>query len=687
MIERQRFANFLRHCSKNALLSHGLRLHGALLATGFGQDIMLNNDLIDMHSKCGRMDLAQKVFDRMLERNVVSWTALMCGFLQNGDPAVCLSCFTQMMTFSHVRPNDFTLSTALKASGMSGVLECGLQVQGLSVKLGFDSACVVGNCAIDMYSKCWKIDEAERVFWGMPFRNLISWNVMIAGYVLVENGYMALALFRKMREGREIPDDYTFASMFKACSSLGAFLEGSQMHGFLITIGFPILSRAAVAGAIVDFYIKCGYISEARKMFDQIEEKNIITWSALILGYAQGDNLSNAMDLFTLLRLESPEEVDGFVISSLIGVFADFALAEQGKQMHAYTVKVPCGWDISVVNSILDMYLKCGLLDDAEKYFGEIPLRNVVSWTAMITGYGKHGLGKGAVNSFNKMQSENIKPDAVSYLAVLTACSHSGLLEESQEIFLRLCCDSMVKPQVEHFSCMVDVLGRSGRVQEAKNVIECMPIRPNVGIWQTLLSACKVHGYLELGQEVGEVLLKMDSSNPVNYVMMSNIYLDAGYYKKSENVRELVKRKRLEKVGGCSWVEIDKKMNFFYSGDDSHPLIDRIHEVLNEMNRRVKQETGYMYKVRFALHDVEEESKEESLRVHSEKLAIGLALVCGGLEQEGRVIRVFKNLRVCGDCHEFIKGLSRILKVVFIVRDANRFHKFQDGFCSCRDYW
>lgn len=611
----------------------------------------------------------------------------MSGYLQNGDPAASLLCFPRMMGSSCVRPNEFTLSTALKASGMLGVLESGMQVHGLSIKLGFDSVCVVGNCAIDMYSKFRKIDEAERAFWGMPYRNLISFNVMIAGYVLVENGDRAFALFRKMKGGGEIPDDYTFASTLKACSSLRAFLEGSQIHGFLITTGFPISSRAAVAGAIVDFYIKCGYLSEARRVFDQIEEKNIISWSALILGYAQGENLSDAMGLFRLLRVESPMEVDGFVISSLIGVFADFALAEQGKQMHAYTVKISCGLDISVFNSVLDMYLKCGLLDDAEKYFGEISLRNVVSWTAMITGYGKHGLGKEAVESFNRMQSENIRPDAVSYLAALTACSHSGLVEESREIFSRLCDDRGVKPQVEHFACMVDVLGRSGRVQEAKNLIEHMPMRPNAGIWQTLLSACKVHGHLELGRKVGEVLLRMDSFNPVNYVMMSNIYLDAGYFKESENVRELVKRKRLKKVGGCSWVEVDKKMNFFYSGDDTHPQIDRIHEALNEMERRMKQEIGYMYKVRFSLHDVEEESKEESLRVHSEKLAIGLALVCRGLEQEGRVIRVFKNLRICGDCHEFIKGLSIILKVVFVVRDANRFHKFQDGCCSCRDYW
>ncbi|PKI70831.1 hypothetical protein CRG98_008722 [Punica granatum] len=686
-MERQRFANLLRDCSKNALLGRGLRLHGALLRTGLGRDLMLNNDLIDMYSKCGRVHLSRRVFDGMPERNVVSWTALMTGYLQNGDPLASLSCFSRMVGSSCQRPNEFTLSTALKAAGTFGVLATGVQVHGISVKLGLDLVCVVGNCAIDMYSKCWRISEAECVFRSIPFRNLISWNVMIAGYVLVENEQKALALFREMREGGEIPDEYTFASTLKACSYLGAFLEGAQIHAFLIANGFPISSWAAVAGALVDFYIKCGYLSEARRLFDWIEEKNIISWSVLILGYAQAENLSDAMDLFRLLREEINVEVDGFVLSSLIGVFADFALAEQGKQMHAYTVKVPCGLDISVVNSVLDMYLKCGLLDEAKKLFDEIPSRNVVSWTVMITGYGKHGLGKEAVDLFNRMRFESIEPDGVSYLAVFTACSHSGLIEESQEIFSRFRSDRRVKPHVEHFACMVDVLGRSGRVQEAKNLIDSMPMRPNVGIWQTLLSACKVHGHLELGREVGEILLRMDAFNPVNYVMMSNIYLDAGYFKESEHVRELVKRKRLKKVGGCSWVEIDKKMNLFYSSDDSHPLTDRIHEVLDEMERRMKEEIGYVHRVGFALHDVEEESKGESLRVHSEKLAIGLALVSGGLEQGRGVIRVFKNLRVCGDCHEFIKGLSRILKVVFVVRDANRFHKFQDGLCSCRDYW
>ncbi|KAI8574274.1 hypothetical protein RHMOL_Rhmol01G0341600 [Rhododendron molle] len=341
----------------------------------------------------------------------------------------------------------------------------------------------------------------------------------------------------------------------------------------------------------------------------------------------------------------------------------------------------------SVANSIVDMYLKCGLVEEAERVFNEMPERNVVSWTVMITGYGKHGLGREAIRLFNEMQVEDVEPDGVTYLALLSACSHSGLVEESREYFSILRGDCRIKPQVEHYACMVDLLGRAGCLKEAKELIHNMPLKPNIGIWQTLLSACRVHGEFEMGREVGDMLLELDGKNAVNYVMLSNIYADAGYWRESEKLRVSVKLKGLKKEGGCSWVEIDKEVHFFYNGDERHPLTKEIHKVLKEIERRIKEETGYPCEVRFALHDVEEESKAESLRYHSEKLAIGLALVHGGVEEGGRTIRVFKNLRVCGDCHEFIKGLSKVLKKVFVVRDANRFHKFEDGFCSCKDYW
>ncbi|KAK4274318.1 hypothetical protein QN277_017556 [Acacia crassicarpa] len=685
MNDRQLLTGLLKRCAKNCLLDQGKQVHGLVEMLGFGLDMVLNNDLIDMYAKCRRINLACCVFDKMPKRNVVTWTALMCGYLQDGDAKTSLSLFSKMGR-SAVKPNEFTLSTNLKAAGIMGIAENGTQIHGFCAKSGFEWLPVVANSIIDMYSKCDRVSEATRMFNSMPVKNLISWNAMIAGYTLKRHGEEALNLFRKMQERGDIPDEYTYSSILKACSSLGAVREGTQVHASLITQGFPYLIQSTVSGALIDLYVKCRCIVEARRVFDQIEPKNVISWNSLILGYAQEDNLPEAMDFFQRLR-EKKHQVDGFVLSSLVGVFADFALVELGKQMHSYTIKLPFGIEISVSNSILDMYMKCGLTDEADALFREMPARNVVSWTVMITGYGKHGIGEKAVDLFNEMQVDGIKPDNVTYLAVLSACSHSGLIEEGEETFSSFCRNQQSKPQVEHYACMVDMLGRAGRLKEAKDLIERMPLKPNVGIWQTLLGACRIHGDVELGKEVGEILFRLDSNNPVNYVMMSNIYANAGYWKESEKIRYMAKRKGLKKEAGRSWIEIDKKVHFFYNGDETHPLTEKIHEVLKETEKTMKEEVGYVHNINFALHDVEEESKVESLRFHSEKLAIGLALASGGCEDGKRIIRIFKNLRVCGDCHTFIKGVSKLLKIVLVVRDANRFHRFENGLCSCGDYW
>ncbi|CAN1218610.1 Putative pentatricopeptide repeat-containing protein At3g15130 [Linum perenne] len=468
----------------------------------------------------------------------------------------------------------------------------------------------------------------------------------------------------------------TILDMYSKC---GRIAEAASV--FATMPGKNLISWSS----LMDSYVKCGELMQARRVFDQIEKKHLISWSALILGYAQEEKLEEAMDLFKLLR-GSTVHVDEYVLSSIMAIFADFALVEQGRQIHGFSHKIPSGLRISVCNSALDMYLKCGMIEDAEKLLSEMPARDVVSWTVMITGYGKHGLGKEAVHLFNRMVSQNIKPDEVTYLAILLACSHSGLVEEGEQYLSKLCSDESVKPRVEHYACMVDLLGRAGRLKEAKNLICTMPVEPNAGIWQTLLSACRVHGDIDMGREVGNIILRMDGNNPVNYVMLSNMLANAGYWEESQTLRETVTSKKLKKEAGRSWVEIDKEIHSFYGGDDTHPLAGEIRQVLDGMGRRMKQELGYVNEVKHELHDIDEESKQESLRLHSEKLAIGLALVCGGWEK-GRVIRVFKNLRVCVDCHEFIKGLSRILQVVFVVRDANRFHRFENGLCSCRDYW
>ncbi|KAE8654585.1 putative pentatricopeptide repeat-containing protein [Hibiscus syriacus] len=576
---------------------------------------MLSNDLTGMYAKYGVMDTASLVFDRMTERNVVSWTALMCGQLQSGNARATLSLFFQMV-FSCFKPNEYTFSTNFKACGILNALKTGVQIHCMSILSGFESVPVVGNSIVDMYSKCGRIDEAATMFNVLPVKNLVSWNTMLTGYTIAGQGEKVLLLFHRILENGLILDEYTLTAMLKACSCLGKIREGSMIHGFIITGGFPC--------------------SEAIELFKQLQNSGM--------------------------------QVDGFVLSSMMGVFADFALVEQGKQVHAYAVKICSGLELSVSNSIIDMYLKCGLLDKAERLFNEMPMRNVVSWTVMITGYGKHGFRKEAIRLFNQMQSNDIEPDGVSYLATLSACSHSGLIQEGEEYFSQLCRNRRIKPRIGHYACMVDLLGRDGRLKEAKDLIESMPLKPNVGIWQTLLSACRVHGNLQLGEEVGKNLLILEGKNPVNYVMISNIYAEAGCWKAFEQV------------------EIDKVVHFFYGGDDTHPMIEKIHDVLEEMEQRMKQELGYVHEVKFALRDIDEESKVESLRAHSEKLAIGLAHLRGGWD-ERRVIRIFKDLRICGDCDDFVKCLSRIVKVVFVARDANRFHQFKDGLCSCRDYW
>ncbi|GAB4837373.1 hypothetical protein Ancab_002250 [Ancistrocladus abbreviatus] len=687
MIEQLRLSKLLRICSRNLFVKQGMQLHAAVVTMGFWFDMIISNDLIDMYCKCRRMDSAYSVFDRMSERNVVSWTALLWGFLHQGNAEDTLGLLSRMCS-SDVRPNEYTFSTSLKACGLVGIPENGVQVHGMCVKTGYDLFSVVGNALIDMYAKCGRMSEAGSAFDGLPARELITWNTLIAGHSSCEgNSERALVLFKKMQKQGASPDKFTFTSMLKACSSSGAIQEGAQAHAALITRGFEVQQDTVVVGALIDLYVKCGHLFEARKLFNQIEQKYVTSWTALVLGYAQEGDLLEAMELFRQLREGGNQLVDGFLLSGLIGVFADFAFIQQGKQLHSYAIKVPSGLHLSVANSIVDMYLKCGLVEEAERFFSEMPTRNVVSYSTMITGYGKHGLGKKAVFLFDKMLLENVRPDQVTYLTILSACSHSGLIEECQEYFFRLCKDRWIKPKLEHYACMVDLLGRAGRLREAKNLVESMPLKPDTGIWQTLLSACKVHGHLEMGKEVGKILLRLDEDNPVNYVLMSNIYANAGCWKECERLRNVLKRKKLKKEVGQSWVEINKEIHIFYGGDDTHPLIDKIHEVLMQMERRLKQEFGYASEVRFALRDVEEESKEENLRVHSEKLAIGLALLSGANEKDGHVIRVFKNLRVCGDCHEFIKGLSKILGKVFLVRDASRFHKFEDGSCSCKDYW
>jgi pentatricopeptide repeat protein len=695
-MERQKMiAGLLRASARSSSLRGGVQLHGAITKMGFGSDTMLGNNLIDMYVKCGELDLACEVFGGMRDRNVVSWTALMVGFLRHGDATGCLRLLGEMRTASEAAPNEYTLSASLKACCVVGDTAAGVGIHGLCVRAGYQEHDVVASSLVLVYSKGGRIGDARRVFDGAGLGSgIATWNAMVSGYAHAGHGRDALLVFREMRrhEGQHQPDEFTFASLLKACSGLGATREGAQVHAAMTASGFSTASNAILAGALVDMYVKCRRLPVAMQVFERLERKNVIQWTAVVVGHAQEGQVTEALELFRRFW-RSGARPDSHVLSSVVGVLADFALVEQGRQVHCYGIKDPTGTDVSAGNSIVDMYLKCGLPDEAERMFREMRAPNVVSWTTMVNGLGKHGLGREAVALFEEMRAGGVEPDEVTYLALLSACSHAGLVDECRRYFSCIRRDRTVRPKAEHYACMVDLLGRAGELREARDLIRTMPMETTVGVWQTLLSACRVHKDVAVGREAGDVLLAMDGDNPVNYVTLSNVLAEAGEWRECHKVRDAMRRRGLKKQGGCSWVEVGKEVHFFYGGggeEETHPQAGDIRRVLRDMETRMREQLGYNADdARFALHDVDEESRAESLRAHSERLAVGLWLLRNGVDGggHGEPIRVYKNLRVCGDCHEFFKGLSAVVRRALVVRDANRFHRFEHGSCSCKDYW
>jgi pentatricopeptide repeat protein len=312
-----------------------------------------------------------------------------------------------------------------------------------------------------------------------------------------------------------------------------------------------------------------------------------------------------------------------------------------------------------------------------------MPERDVVSWNTMIAGYGMHGQGEDALGLFSKMQQTCINPDSITFVCVLSACSHTGLLEEGWEYFYCMSRDYCITPKMQHYACMIDLLGRAGCLKDAQDFIEKMPYKPSASVWGSLLGACRVHNNIQVGEYVAERLFDLDPEKAGYYVLLSNIYAAAGRWDDVSKVRTMMKDRGIKKMPGCSLVEVKNKVHAFNVGDKSHPQSEKIYAMLNSLAKQM-EEAGYIPDTNFVLHDVEEEVKEHMLYSHSEKLAIAFGLIN---TSPGTTIRITKNLRVCGDCHNATKFISKIVRREIIVRDANRFHHFKDGSCSCRDYW
>ncbi|XP_010240804.2 PREDICTED: pentatricopeptide repeat-containing protein At2g22070-like [Nelumbo nucifera] len=533
---------------------------------------------------------------------------------------------------------------------------------------------------IDMYAKCSNMDSAEKVFDEMPERNLVSWNAMIVGFSHNKIFDRAIDVFKEVLRDKSVsPDQVSFSSVLSACANVGSLDFGRQVHGVVVKHG--LMHLAYVKNSLVDMYNKCGCFQDSIQLFGSIPDRDVVTWNVMAMGCVQNDRFEEACNYFWVMRREgiSPDEAS---FSTALHASANLAALDQGTLIHDQIIKTGYMKNTCVGSSLITMYAKCGSLIDAHRVFEEIEDRNVVCWTAMIAACQQHGCGGSVIELFEEMLAEGIKPDYITFVCVLSACSHTGRVEEGFGYFESMGRVHGMKPGPEHYACMVDMLGRSGRLDEAKRFIESMPIRPDPSVWGALLGACRNYGYLDMGKEVAEKLFEMEPNNPGNYVLLSNIYTHYGKLEEAKEIRRLMGINGARKEPGCSWIDIKNTTHVFTVHDKSHSRTDEIYEMLSKMIELVKKK-GYVAETQFAVNDVES-YKEQSLWYHSEKLALAFGLLS---LPAGAPIRIKKNLRTCGDCHTVMKLASEIFEREIVVRDINRFHRFVSGSCSCGDYW
>ncbi|XP_031383069.1 putative pentatricopeptide repeat-containing protein At3g49142 [Punica granatum] len=602
--------------------------------------------LMRAYAARGHPGSARHVFDQVPQRNVVFYNVMIRGYTNNhlyGDAMLVY----KMMSCDGIRCDNYTYPCVLKACSGSINLAVGVQTHAEVVKVGLVSNLFVGNGLVAMYGKCGCLIDAHRALDEIPRRDVVSWNSMVAGYA--QNGFFddALSVCREMELSNLKADAGTMASLLPA-----------------VTDTSP------------------NNVSFVEEMFNRLTIKSLVSWNVMIAVYTNNSMPEKAVDLFLKMEAQGLEP-DAITLASVLPACGDLSALSLGRRIHEFVKNKRLCPNLSLENALIDMYAKCGCLSDAREVFDQLKFRDIVSWTSMISAHGISGLGHDAVALFSKMRDSGLSPDSIAFVSVLSACSHSGLLDEGRNYFKSMVEEYGIEPRLEHFACMVDLLGRAGRVDEAYGFIKKMPVEPNERVWGALLSACRVHSNTDIGVKAADNLFQLVPEQSGYYVLLSNIYAKAGRWREVTNIRSLMKRKGIKKTPGISNVELGNKVHTFLAGDQFHSESKRIYQELDVLMGKMR-ELGYTPETDSTLHDVEDEDKEGHLAVHSEKLAVVFAI----LNTETRTaIRVTKNLRICGDCHVAIKLISKITQRGITVRDTNRFHHFANGDCSCGDYW
>ncbi|MCL7025303.1 hypothetical protein MKW94_028444 [Papaver nudicaule] len=713
-LNHQWFRNLLRTCILQRDLLTGRSLQALYIKAVIPETTYFSNHFITLYSKCGHLTSAHKAFDQILEPNVfsynaivsaytkesqmniahklfdeipqpdlVSWNTLISGYADCGEIRPAMGLLSRMREMG-LDMDGFTLSGAITACSEDvGLIK---QIHSMGITAGLNCFVSVGNALLTYYSKNGLLMEAKRIFDEMGFiKDVVSWNSMVVAYGQHREGSKALGLFQEMVHRGFAVDMFTLASVLTAFTCVKDLSGGVQFHAQLIKSGFN--QNSHVGSGLIDLYWKCRNGSDAMKVFKEIPRPDLVLWNTMISGYSQNEEFpEEAVDCFRqVLRVGYSPDDCSFVCA--ISACSNLSSSSLGRQMHSLALKshIPKN-QISVNNALIAMYSKCASLQDARQVFEKMSEHNNVSFNSIIAGYAQHGHGTESLLLFQRMLEAEVAPTSITFISVLSACAHTGKVEEGRHYFSLMKEKFGIEPLTQHYSCMIDLLGRAGKLNEAEKLVDAMPFDPGSIGWAALLGACRTYGNVELGVKAANHLIQLEPHNAAPYIMLANIYATVGKWEEYAEIRKNMRDKRVQKSPGRSWIEVNRIFHTFVAEDTSHRQIREIHKFLEGMSEKMKL-AGYVPDVRWALvrdDGAREGEKEMMLGHHSEKLAVAFGLIS---TPDGEPIKVWKNLRICGDCHNAIKFISAIAKREITVRDTYRFHCFKEGKCSCGDYW
>ncbi|KAK1412821.1 hypothetical protein QVD17_34353 [Tagetes erecta] len=651
---------------------HLRSIHLILLRTGLHRSSFAVGNFITCCANLGLMNYAHQLFDQMPQPNSFVWNTIIRGFQQNHEPKHALELFHRMRA-EPFGPDCFTYPFVIRSCTELMESYRGKCIHGLLFKVGFELDTFIGTSLIEFYGGFGDTNAARRVFDELPVKDKVAWTVMLSSCV---------SKCSDLEDARKMFDRMPGKDLVAWNIMIFQYIKAGDVHSAYALFTLAPVKDLLMYNTVLGGYARQGEVDTMVKFFHDMPVKDLVSWNTVIGGLVRDKRVKEAMNRFheMLSDNESPNEI---TLVSILSACAQVGALDTGRWLHSYIDRNNHGSNVVVGTALVDMYSKCGDLESAEYVFNKLQNPDVVAWNAMIMGFSMNGQSKTTLKLFTRMKMETVVPNEITILGVLCACVHAGFVNEGREVFNSMVKDLGLAPKVEHYGCMVDLLGRAGLLDEAYELIQAMPMEPHTGVWGALLGACKLHKNVELAEIAIQHLNELEHEDGGYLTMMSNIYANAGRWDDVARTRDMMRQKGVDKLRGCSSIEVNGEIHEFGAEEKIHPRVKEIHEMIDEITSRLRT-AGYVASRNEVFFDVDDEEKDKALLYHSEKMAVAFGLIA---TTKGTVIRVVKNLRICGDCHAVMKLISKTFEREIVIRDRSRFHHFKNGCCSCGDYW